>query len=64
MLDEMKGFKDQITVKVLLSNDKVNTDRELAPVDFNSTNKTLMNFNYELDKFFQEIIYGITNWIN
>ena len=28
MLDEMKGFKDRITVKVLLSNYKVNTDRE------------------------------------
>ena len=35
----MKGFKYQITVKVLLSKYKINGDTELAPVYFNSATK-------------------------
>ena len=41
--DEMKGFKYQITVKVLLRKDKQNRDIEFALVYFNSTPKTVIN---------------------
>ena len=47
----MKGFKYQIVVKVLLN--KQNQKIEFAPVNFNSTTKTVINFEYDLDKSFQ-----------
>ena len=64
LLDEIKGFKYQITVKVLLSKHKGNGHREFAPVYFNSTTKTVINSEYDLDKSFQEVLYRIDNWIN
>ena len=64
LLHEIRGFKYQITVKVLLSKHKVNGDIKLAPVYFNSATKTVINFEYDLDKYFQEILYKIDNWIN
>ena len=64
LLNEIKGFKYQITVKVLLRKSKENTDIEFAPVCFNSATKTVINFEYDLDKSFQEILYRIENWIN
>ena len=61
----MKGFKYQITVKVLLNKHKINEDIEYAPVYFNSATKTVINSDkYDLDKSFQEILYRIENWIN
>ena len=61
----MKGFKYQITVKVLLSKHKINEDIEYAPVYFNSPTKTVINSDKNnLDKSFQEILYRIANWIN
>ena len=44
LLDEMKGFKYQITVKVLLSKHKENGHIEFFPVHFNSTVKTVIKF--------------------
>ena len=44
LLNEMKGFKYQITLKVLLSKHKINEDIEYAPVYFNSASKTIVNF--------------------
>ena len=64
LLDEIKGFKYQITLAVLLSKYKENTDREFAPVYFNSTTKRVINSKYDFDKSFQEILYRIYNWIN
>ena len=64
LLDEIKGFKYQITVKVLLSKYKGNGDKEFAPVYFNSATETEINSEYMLDKSFQEILYRIDNWIN
>ena len=65
LLNEVKGFKHQITVKVLLCKLKGNGDRELAPVYFNSATKTVINSEkYGLDRPFQEILYRIGNWIN
>ena len=53
LLNEMKGFKYQITVKVLLSKHKVNEDIEYAPVFFvNSATKAVINSEYNLDKSF------------
>ena len=53
LLDEMKCFKYQISVKVLLSKYKENKDVEFAPVYFNSTTKTVTNLEYDIDKSFQ-----------
>ena len=65
LLDEIKGFKYQITVKVLLIKHKGNEDIEFAPVCFNSTTKTVINSDkYDLYKSFQEILFQIDNWIN
>ena len=65
LLDEIKGFKYQITVKVLLSKHKENGDIEFAPVYFNSTTKTVINSDkYMLDKSFKESLYRMDNWIN
>ena len=64
LLDEIKGFKYHITLKVLLSKYKENTDREFPPVCFNSTTKRVINSKYGLDKSFQEIFNRIGNWIS
>ena len=63
-LDEIKDFKYQIRVKVLLRKHKQNGDIESAPVYLNSTTKTVINLIYDLDKSFEEVLYRINNWIN
>ena len=60
----MRGFKYQITVRVMLSKYKGNGDKEFAPVYFISASKTVINPEYMLDKSFQEILYRIDNCIN
>ena len=60
LLDEIKGFKYQITVKVLLRKNKQNGDIEFAPVYFNSTTKTVINFKYDLDKSSQDVCTELT----
>ena len=64
LLDEMKGFKYQITVAVMLNKTKINGSIEYSPVYFNSTTKTLINSEFNLDKSFQKILYRIDNRIN
>ena len=64
LLNEIKGFKYQITLTVLLSKVKINGNVEYSPVCFNSTTKTVINFEFNLDESFQEILYRIDNWIN
>ena len=64
LLDEMKGFKCQITVQVLLRKHNENGGIEFSPVYFNSTTKIVLNLEYDLDKSFQEILYRIDNWFN
>ena len=52
-------------MKVLLSKQKENGDREFTTVYFNSTAKTVINLNnYGLNKFFQQVLYRLDNWIN
>ena len=63
LLNEIKAFKYQITLAVLLS--KIKTDGSIEPVYFNSTTKTVINSDeFGLDQSFQEILYRIDNWIN
>ena len=64
LINEMKGFKYQITVKVLLKRYKPNGEIEFAPVYFNSLTKLVINHRYKLNKSFQEILYRIDAWIN
>ena len=44
LLNEMKGFKYQITVTLLLFKHKINGDIEYAPVYFNSATKAYSLF--------------------
>ena len=64
LLNEMKDFKYQITMAVLLYKYKMDGDTEYSPVYFNSATKTVINSEYCLDNSFQEILYRIDNWIN
>ena len=64
LLNEMKSFKYQITVAVLLNKEKGNGEFEFSSVYFNSMTKTVINSEFSLNKSFQEILYGIDNWIN
>ena len=64
-LNEIKGFKYQITLAVLLSKVKTDGSIEYSPVYFNSTTKTVINSHeFVLDQPFQEILDRIDNWIN
>ena len=64
LLNETKGFKYQITVKVLLKKYKHNGEIEFAPVYFDSFTKTIINHRFKLESSFQEILCMIDNWIN
>ena len=64
LLSEAKGFKYQITVKILLKKYKSNGEIEFAPVYFNSSTKTVINHRYKLDQSIQETLYRIDAWIN
>ena len=65
LLIEMKAFKYQIAIKVLLSKQNENGDKEFITVYFNSTAKTVINLNkYGIDKSFQEVFYRLDNWSN
>ena len=54
LINEIKGFKYQITVKVLLKKYKPNGEIEFAPIYFNSLTKLVINHRYKLNKSFQE----------
>ena len=64
LLGKIKGFKYQITIKILLKKYKLNDEIEFAPVYFNSVIKLVINNRFELRKLFQEILYRIDAWIN
>ena len=63
LLNETKGFRYQITMKILLKKYKI-SEIEFAPAYFNSTMKTVINYKTGLEDSFQEILYRIGNWIN
>ena len=64
LLNELKGFKYQITVEVLLKKYKHNREIEFRPIYFNSVTKTVTNHIFKLEKSFEEILYMIDVWIN
>ena len=64
LLNETKGFKYQITLKVLLKKYKPNGKIEFRPVYVNSTTKIVINYKFSLGNVFQEILYMVDNWIN
>ena len=64
LLNETKGFKYQITLKVMLKKYKPNGEIEFRPVYFNSTTKTVINHKFSLENAFQEILYRLDNWFN
>ena len=64
LLNETKSFKYQITVNVLLKKYKHNGKIEFGPVHFNLETRTVINHRFQLEIFFQEILYMIDNWIN
>ena len=61
ILNETKGFKYQITFKVMLNKCKSNGEIEFSQVYFNSTTKTVTNHKLSLKNAFQEISYRIDN---
>ena len=64
LLNELKGFKYQITVEVLLKKYKHNGEIEFRPVYFNSVTKTVANHIFKLENSLEEILYTIDVWIN
>ena len=64
LLNETKGFKYQINVKVLLKKYQPNREIEFAPVYFNSTTKAIINNRFRLENSFEEISYMTDAWIN
>ena len=64
LLKKTKGFKYQITVKILLKEYKLNGEVEFAPFCFNSVTKPKINHRLRLENPFQEILYMIEVGIN
>ena len=64
LLNETKGFKYQITIKVLLKRYEPRGEIDFRLVYFNSTTKIAINHKFSLKNRFQEILYRIDNWIN
>ena len=64
LLNGTKGFKYQITVKVLLKKYKHSGEIEFTPVYFNSFTKTVIKHRFRLESSFQEILYMADVWIN
>ena len=53
LLDEIKCFKYQITIKILLKKYE-GTEIEFSPVYFNSTTKAVINHTLHLEKAFEK----------
>ena len=53
-----------MTVKGLLKKYKLNGEIEFDPVYFNSVTKTVINYRFNLENSFQDILYLIDAWIN
>ena len=60
----MKGFKYQITLRVLLSKVKSSDFIEYSTIYINSLTKTVIGEKYFLNDCFNEIIFRLENWIS
>ena len=56
LLNETKGSKYQITLKVMLKKYKPNREIKFRPVYFNSTTEIVTNLKFSLENPFQEIL--------
>ena len=63
-LNETKGIKYQITLKVLLKKYKLDEEIEFALIYFNSLPKAIINHRFRLENSFQESLYLIDAWVN
>ena len=63
LLIEMKGFKYQIALQVLLSKVKSSNYIEYSTIYLNSLTKTVIGKKYHLNDCFNEIIFRLKNWI-
>ena len=64
LLNETKGFKYQLILRVLLKKYKPNGEIQFRPLYFNSTAKTVINHRFRLENSFQEIFHLVDNWMN
>ena len=64
LLMEMKGFKYQITLQVLLNKVKSSNFIEYSTIYLNSLTKTVIGEKCHLNKCFNEIIFRLENWIS
>ena len=65
LLVELKGFKYQLSLCVMLSKQKSSKEIEYRSVYFNSLNETVISDNnYFLDDCFNEKTYKVENWIS
>ena len=63
-MNKTKGFKYQLTLKVIFKKYKPNGEIEFAPVSFNLTTKAVINHKSSLESVFQETLYRTDDWIN
>ena len=64
LLNETKGFKYQITLKVLLKKYKLDREIKFEPFYFNSVTKTVTNHRFKLENYFQKILSMVDVCIN
>ena len=64
LLMEMKGFKYQITLRILLSKVKSSDFIEYPTVYLNSLTKTVIGEKYYLNECFNEITLRLENWMS
>ena len=64
LFNETKGFKDKVTVKVLLEKCELSGEIDFPPVYFNSLVETRINHRSRLETSFHEVLYRIDVWIN
>ena len=65
LLIEFKGFKYQITLTILLSKVKNNSETKYSPAYFNSLTKTVISSSkFSLNQSFHKITYRLDNWIS
>ena len=65
LLNETKGFKYQMTLKVKLKSYRPDRKIEFSEsIYFNSTTNTVINHRFRLENSFQEILHLIDNQVN
>ena len=64
LLIEIKGFKYQITLQVLLSIVRSSDFIEYSTIYLNYLTKTVIGKKYHLNDCFNEIIFRLENWIS